>query len=120
VVERPQQRDGIRAAVGERQLSRVADARASHAGGPCLRHVQLHRVDELDLVPALSEPERVRPRAAADIEHQRGRRRQEPRQQLLRAYELEPAPAAQPSRLVAAVVVRGDLRVHAWYSISSG
>ena len=83
-----------------------------HAGRPRLGEVQLDRIHQLDVVAALGQPHRVRAGAAADVEHARGRRWQEPLEQLLGADELEPAPAAQPPLLVAAVVVVADLWIH--------
>ena len=96
----PRRRSRRRTAAPARRLARVAPRRRPAPGRGAARPDRRAR-----------RRRRARPatprthRAAADVEHARGRRRQEPLEQLLRADELEPAPARQPPRLLPAVVV---------------
>jgi hypothetical protein len=96
VVERAEHQHGVRARVRERQVARVAHPGAgqpSPGPGPRgflgLPHVERDRVHEVDLVPGLREPEGVRPRGAAHVEDDAGRRWQVPPHQLPRPRALE-------------------------------
>jgi hypothetical protein len=120
VVERAEQEGCVGAAVGGGQRPRVADLggaqRRGRGGGRLARlaHVQLDRVDEVAGVAALGERQGVDAGRAAHVEHHGGRRREVPREQLLRAQELEHAVAGGQTVALGGVllVVRPDLGPH--------
>jgi hypothetical protein len=56
-------------------------------------HVQRHRIDEAYLVPVGGKPAGVHAGSAADIEHSRRPRRQQPPQDIPGPQKLQPAPA---------------------------
>jgi hypothetical protein len=114
VVERAEHEHGIGGRVVDVQVARVADAHRCEGAacrGACLLDVQLHRVERVNLVARARQRQRVGASGAADIEHDRGRRREIAIQERHRARELEPPPVAQAACLLAQVVVGGDLRV---------
>jgi hypothetical protein len=73
--------------------------------------VQRDRVEQVHLVAAPRERQRVGARAAADVEDDRGRWREVALQQLERAGELQAAPVLEAPGLAALVVEGGDLAV---------
>ena len=113
VVERPQQEDGVRRGVRHVELLRVAEHRLEPASRARLLHVQGHRVDQAHFVAALGEPRRVLAGPAADVEDDRGRRREVTLEHLLRPRELELRAAARKAvSLDARRVVSVDRLVH--------
>ncbi|GGW51399.1 hypothetical protein GCM10010320_35100 [Streptomyces caelestis] len=72
--------------------------------------VQRHGIDEPDLVPVPGKPLRVHTAAAADVQHSRRGRGQEPPEHVLRAPELQAAGALPKAGvLLAEGVVNEDV-----------
>ncbi len=119
VVERPEQEDRVGAVVGAAQRPRVPDGAAGEwvrrlGPGGLLRlgNVQRHGVVQVHLVAQGGEPAGVDAGAPADVGDDRGRRRQEAPEDLLRPGELKPPGAlGQTARLEARRVVGFDLRL---------